>query len=553
MNIKSHPFTIRPTQLWHTAVCLIIAAVIAPTGVFAENLDSILHVLDTCVIHKAQYEARYAARMDSMRREMRHTPDMRQKMRCLTEIGIKEYHHNGDAALQAFNQALIIARQLNDSRSEWIIMKWKALTYGRLGFPWEGERILDSLCLCQRMTPEQLGTLYTAYYDLYDFYGAWALPGEVADRQYQFLQHIEDSVRRHLTTPGRQAMTIHYATHDERQMIRNLKTYLLTVPDEIKGIVATVISNKYFMIRDVYRRDYYWALASVYNLKNACHENEALTRLSIRLFEKGDSTRAARYALAAYDDARIYNTRIRKAEVAMPLAWGLSAVSRHNTTLLKKQTMLLATLAGLLLAVGIAVVITVRRITRLNRQLRAVSAARGNEQQQLDRLKAEVATKNEYITRFLELSLDALFQIEQSRHAMLVKLKNGDTDRLEKMLKASNRSGTFQEQCLKRFDIAFLRLHPDFLQRVNSLFLSDDKIILPDEEIMNNELRILAFMQLGITDSARVACILGVSINTIYFYRNRLRKRAVNRDKLEQDVLRLYEGQHDNAQGADSE
>ena len=78
------------------------------------------------------------------------------------------------------------------------------------------------------------------------------------------------------------------------------------------------------MIRDVARRDYYWALAAIYNLRTARHENEALTRLAIRLFETGDKERAVRYTLAAFDDARIYNTRIRKVEVAAPLAKGLA-------------------------------------------------------------------------------------------------------------------------------------------------------------------------------------------------------------------------------------
>lgn len=56
---------------------------------------------------------------------------------------------------------------------------------------------------------------------------------------------------------------------------------------------------------------------------------------------------------------------------------------------------------------------------------------------------------------------------------------------------------------------------------------------------MTPELRIAAFLRLGISDSARIAHGLGLSVNTVYTYRNRLRGRAVDRDSFERDLREI--------------
>jgi hypothetical protein len=107
------------------------------------------------------------------------------------------------------------------------------------------------------------------------------------------------------------------------------------------------------------------------------------------------------------------------------------------------------------------------------------------------------------------------------------------------MLNDPNRGDTFRKECLKRFDVTFFRLHPNFTEAVNRLLQPDGQITPPGGELMNNELRILAFLRLGITDGTKIAAILGISVNTIYFYRNRLRRHAIQRDNFEKQVAQL--------------
>ena len=59
------------------------------------------------------------------------------------------------------------------------------------------------------------------------------------------------------------------------------------------------------------------------------------------------------------------------------------------------------------------------------------------------------------------------------------------------------------------------------------------------------ELRILAFMRLGLDDSGKIARFLNLSVNTVYTYRNRMKNRASDRDNFESLVMeigRLWRG-----------
>lgn len=522
---------------------LLAFVLLLPSAGRARNVDSLLLVLDECVAQRERYEQQFLRHAGALRREADAAAGA-EALRLLTALGAEEYRHSGEEALKIFGRAVVLARRLGDRQAEADLLQRKALVLGMMGFPWDGERLLDSVRRSPDLMPYARRQIYTTYYDLHDFYQAYNMPGELSDPRYAFLATIEDSVRRQLGDPARQAMTIHYATYDERQMIRSLESYLDKAPDAEKGVVATVISNKYFMIRDIAGRNYYWALAAIYNIRAARHENEALTRLAIHLLETGDTERAVRYLLAAYDDARIYNTRIRKVEVAAPLAQALAHEAGENGLLRRRLLVWRLVAAGLSLAL-VAMCVAVVLVRRRQRRLRRGHGELADSHRALiGRLREEVDMKSEYITRFLELSLDSIFQIEQLRRLLLVKARAGETERLLKVLNDPARFDDFRRVCLRRFDIAFLRLYPDFMQTVNSLIRPEEQIKLPDTEILSNELRVLAFMRLGITDSPRIATILGVSTNTVYFYRNKLRRKAVDRENFEKAIMDMCREPH---------
>ena len=119
------------------------------------------------------------------------------------------------------------------------------------------------------------------------------------------------------------------------------------------------------------------------------------------------------------------------------------------------------------------------------------------------------------------------------------KISAGQTDELLKMVKSPKFIDEQSREFYSVFDDAFLHLYPNFVEEINRLLRPDQQITLAEGELLNSDLRILAFMRLGIDDANRVAQILNFSVNTVYAYRNRLRNRAVSRDTFEADILRI--------------
>ncbi len=156
-----------------------------------------------------------------------------------------------------------------------------------------------------------------------------------------------------------------------------------------------------------------------------------------------------------------------------------------------------------------------------------------------DNLRQANRTKEVYISQFLSLCSIYMDKLNQFCKIANRKISTGKVDDLYRLTK----SGKFVEEQSKEFydvfDNAFLHLYPNFITQVNALLRPDSQIELKDGELLNTDLRILAFMRLGIEESARIAQVLNYSINTIYAYRNRTKARAIDRDNFEDDIMKI--------------
>lgn len=534
--------TLRPSSRLRTLVLLVCCS-IGFSALRAKDrfdMDSILSVLDTCIRYRDAYENQHIRYVDSLRRKIDLCPDEKGKLELWMKIGMKESSRSSGAALQAFNNALSLARSTGDARTEHKAIENKAILFGELGMPWEGERLLDSLLHSTDLHEKERISLFKAYNDIYDYFRTGRLPEEVSDRKLNYITAYADSLKKRITSPVDLSMLFNYGSTNIPSMIQTMQAHLDTVPDAQKGVAAVVLSNKYALLKDVKGQEYYWAVSAIYNQRTCQYEYEPLIRLAGRLFDKGDVDRAIRYMLAAFDNAEIYGTNVRKAELAPILTKGLKAkaeecrAERNEKRWWRAAAILLG---GLLLA---AYAFHRRERKKMKRLLADASRAQEKLPENNETpLPPNGDTRNENISQFLELSLDAVYEVEQLKQLVLRKLKTGELERLNKMLNDPSRGDTFRKECLKRFDVTFFRLYPNFTEAVNRLLLPDGQITPPGGELMNNELRILAFLRLGITDGAKIAAILGISVNTIYFYRNRLRRHAIQRDNFEKQVAQL--------------
>lgn len=100
-------------------------------------------------------------------------------------------------------------------------------------------------------------------------------------------------------------------------------------------------------------------------------------------------------------------------------------------------------------------------------------------------------------------------------------------------------SGQLLKNFYEHFDEAILNIYPSFIEKFNALLKSGEQVIPKSGELLNTELRLYALVRLGIDDSAKIAQFLRCSVSTVYTYRSKMRKRALNGETFEQQVREI--------------
>lgn len=270
---------------------------------------------------------------------------------------------------------------------------------------------------------------------------------------------------------------------------------------------------------------YFLTQSAIADTRQATLEVTSLQELAGVLYQMDDKRRAHEYISVAMNNAveSRASVRMMKTTELLSLVEG-----DHNSQIALWRTWMYAIIAVLVMCMFALIV----SIFFLRRQLTRVA-----------RMKQELQdanqTKDVYLSQFLSLCSIYMDKLKQFSKVVNRKISAGQVDDLYKLTK----SGKFVEEqsadFYKVFDDAFLHIYPNFVESVNSLLRPEERIVLADDEQLNSDLRILAFMRLGIDDTTRVAQILNFSVNTIYAYRNRLRNRAINRATFESDIMAI--------------
>ena len=267
------------------------------------------------------------------------------------------------------------------------------------------------------------------------------------------------------------------------------------------------------------------ARALIAELTTGCRSGESAYTLAHELLKRGDTSRGHAVLEVALENARRSGWRVRTLQTAeiSPVVVDnyrkASTVNSVGTTLL--VVLLLCVIAG-----GVWLYISLRRARIEACELRAqISAA--DEKQQL------------YFNRFLKLCAVYIETLENFTLTARRKIKMNQADDLYKMINSGDMLDEQAKRFYEIFDSAFCHAYPKFLEQLNKLLLPDKQVSTPAPGTLTTELRILAFMKIGFDESAQIARILSVSVNTIYTYRNRMRSRALSRDTFEDDIKKI--------------
>jgi hypothetical protein len=270
---------------------------------------------------------------------------------------------------------------------------------------------------------------------------------------------------------------------------------------------------------------YYLVQSVISDINAGSVEVPSLQDLGRAMYDHGDDERALRYLNAALSNAVSSHAWTRMIQTAEAIPMVQEVQLEHAQTARTRLVWVIVALVVLLLLL-IATTIYLRKT------LRKQHSAQEN-------LEISNKLKEQYISQFLTLCAVYMDRLTQFSKMVKRKLAAGKVDDVTRLLKSGKYMEEQSDEFFAVFDDAFLHIYPSFVEEVNKLCREDAQIELKEGELMNADLRLLAFMRLGIEDSSCIAQILNYSVNTVYAYRNKLKQRAINRATFEQDIMNI--------------
>ena len=169
------------------------------------------------------------------------------------------------------------------------------------------------------------------------------------------------------------------------------------------------------------------------------------------------------------------------------------------------------------------------RLREANDALRRASA---DLKEESSRLSEANYLKEEYIGQMFATCSEYLQKIEAVKRDLNRKLTARQYDlALKATSPKSEDDMKEQHELWAKFDEIFLQLFPDFVEQFNGLLRPEERITLRAGEKLNTDLRIYAMVRLGINSSTKIAKILGLSTQSVYNARQKMRGRATESEE----------------------
>lgn len=296
--------------------------------------------------------------------------------------------------------------------------------------------------------------------------------------------------------------------------------------DELYARVTATVADCYDKyVGDDEAAAEYLALSAMSDVAAGTKETTSLQTLGLKLFERGDLGRAYSYLTLALENSIASGSKVRTLGEMNVLPVVVKAYTGRGDTLVKWLYVLVAVLAVGALCLMVLLVAYRRSHSRLDRY-------RGM-------LMANNVLKDEYIRQLLTQCSSYMERLEDLNKLIVRKTKAGQAADLCRLAESGDFIREQTERFLRSFDETFLEAYPDFINDLNRLLVPSERFEAPSGKRLTPELRIAALIRLGVDDGTRISRFLGLSLNTIYTYRNKLKNRAVDRDNFEEEVRKI--------------
>ncbi len=502
------------------------------------SLDSVLSIRDTFLKNKKR-------RIDSIKSRIPVNAPIMDKLKGYDRLYEEYLTLSFDSAMKYINLAEKLVSDTGDYDLNAKVKIHKSMSYATSG---HFSQAIDELKKIQSSCLSD--TLLEKYYQAYQWtYGLWAEYSQdktFAPIYYRNSKTYLDSL---IQVTPRNTSLYNYRIAEKALMFNHdfetaKKNYLKVVDKEPKNSrlyaqSAFALAQAYNNLQDRanYRK---WLInAAISDQMIPLKENLALQDVAILIKnEDGDLERANAYLTYSLNDALEYNNRLRILEIGKKLP---AIATAYQETVLAKNKQLhlyLVTIVIIVIILIIAIAIIIEQKRKIRN--RNVTLSTFNDQLKVfnKQLQETNRSREQYVNLFLNLCAGYIDKYNRMQLTVTSKVKAGQYNELQKLLQANSRPSEAElREVFFNFDTAFLRLYPDFIKNVNTLLQPDKAICPKSSELLNANLRILALIRMGITDSTKIATLLFYSQQTIFNSRTEMRNRAINRDSFEKEIM----------------
>ena len=502
------------------------------------SLDSVLSIRDTFLKNKKR-------RIDSIKSRIPVNAPIMDKLKGYDRLYEEYLTLSFDSAMRYINLAEELVSDTGDYDLNAKVKIHKSMSYATSG---HFSQAIDELKKIQSSCLSD--TLLEKYYQAYQWtYGLWAEYSQdktFAPIYYRNSKTYLDSL---IQVTPRNTSLYNYRIAEKALMFNHdfetaKKNYLKVVDKEPKNSrlyaqSAFALAQAYNNLQDRanYRK---WLInAAISDQMIPLKENLALQDVAILIKnEDGDLERANAYLTYSLNDALEYNNRLRILEIGKKLP---AIATAYQETVLAKNKQLhlyLVTIVIIVIILIIAIAIIIEQKRKIRN--RNVTLSTFNDQLKVfnKQLQETNRSREQYVNLFLNLCAGYIDKYNRMQLTVTSKVKAGQYNELQKLLQANSRPSEAElREVFFNFDTAFLRLYPDFIKNVNTLLQPDKAICPKSSELLNANLRILALIRMGITDSTKIATLLFYSQQTIFNRRTEMRHRAINRDSFEKEIM----------------
>lgn len=518
----------------------------------SHEVDSLLYELDQVLLNSNEYMMQKENRIDRLKNSLRQEVSTEKKYELGYSI-IEEYKsYRSDSAFIYIDINKELATQ--EKNPIWLVRTklQYAFVLSSSGLFVEATQTLHSIPT-DKLSNELLVEYYIQVKQLNDNLSAYIATPPFSEIYNVRSEAARDSILVYLPKESPSRIYFEYlkaySENDLEQAEKYMRTYLQSLHPSTHEYAkrSHELGWFYHHINDEEKQVKHLIYAVMADIKDAVKENLAMLNLSIWLYDHGDIHRAYNYIQFALDDANFYNARFRHFLLSKELPIIINAYRQSE----KEQNNHLKLMLSVISLLSIFLLIVLFILQRQKKVLATTKQGLDQTNSDLEEMNRRLnilnqeltdanLIKEEYISHFIDLYSEYINKLDDFRKMINNKIAAKRFDELHKLTSSTHSLMNDEiKEFYAHFDKAFLNIYPGFVSSFNKMLKKEERFDIKRGELLNTELRVFALIRLGITDSAKIASFLRCSVQTVYNYRSKMKKRGLDENEDIEEKIRL--------------